>query len=122
MSRFWEEPTMGTTSEEIEEIGFDENETISDDDVVVLQAEDGSEVEHVLLAVIDLEQDSYAVLTPRALVDADEPGDLLVVRYLEDAQGVARFEPLEDASVIASLEEAMAHMVRLAPVEGLDES
>ena len=105
---------MSTSSEELEELGFDDNADLCEDDVVVLQGEDGVSVEHVLLAVIEVNGDTFALLTPRALVDADEPGDLLVVRYVEEADGAARFEPLVDASVLPAVQEAMANIVELS--------
>ena len=105
---------MTNEPRELEEIGFDEAEALTEDDLVVLRQDDGEEVQCVLLAIVDHDETSFALLTRHDMLDADEPGDLLVARYREDEDGVSHFEPMLDDSVLASLRDAVGHIVDLA--------
>ncbi|MCA9572370.1 MAG: DUF1292 domain-containing protein, partial [Myxococcales bacterium] len=66
-----------------QELGFDDSHTLGEDDLVTLVGEDGAEVECVLLAVLEHEGATYAVLTPRTELDVD--GALWVAHYEEGA-------------------------------------
>jgi hypothetical protein len=93
-----------------EEHGFDEEETLGADDIVVLETPDGGTLRCVVLAVVEVGDAHYAVLT-----DAESTeDDLLVTTYTEDDDGVAHFTPIEDDSVLTALHDALADLL---PVE-----
>lgn len=94
---------------EEENIGFDEAPTLEAEDLVVLERDDGTELECVLLAVFEQGEQAYALLTPRAELEDD--GDLLVVRYAEDDDGTARFAPLADDAELASIRDTVAGII-----------
>jgi uncharacterized protein YrzB (UPF0473 family) len=96
------------------EIGFDEGAELDEADLVTLVDEDGEQLECLLLAVVDHEGRSYAVLTPRADEDDDDTdgaGDLLLATFDEDASGAARFGPVEDDDVVKALRKLIADLV-----------
>lgn len=92
------------------DVGFDEEEALTDDDVVTLRTEGGEELSCVVLAVVDHDGASYAVLTEQG---ASDEADLLVTRYAEDEDGVASFSPVEDGAALGALREALADLLDL---------
>jgi uncharacterized protein YrzB (UPF0473 family) len=104
-----------------EEIGFDEGAELDEADLVTLVDDDGNQLECLLLAVVDHEGRSYAVLTPRVEEDDEETdgaGDLLLATFDEDASGAARFGPVEDDEVVKALRRLIAQLVDLEEEEG----
>lgn len=106
--------TPGTEEDNDEETGFDETETLQEDDLVVLEQADGTRLELVLLAVVESDGATYALLTPR---DEDDESELMVTTYREDEDGTSHFGPVEDDSVLASLEDVVR---QLAPYQDDD--
>lgn len=103
--------------EEIEEeSGFDETETLQEDDLVILEQADGTRLELVLLAVVESDGATYALLTPR---DEDDESELMVATYHEDEDGTAHFGPVDDDSVLVGLEDVVR---QLAPYQDDDEA
>lgn len=107
-------------TEPTQDEGFDEGAGIDDAERVTLQTEDGGRLECVVLAILDHEGASYAVLAETEALSQDEDGtldaddsELLVTRYDEDADGTARFRPLEDDAVIGRLQEALGDLLDL---------
>jgi hypothetical protein len=98
--------------DEEEEFGFDEGSELEEHDLVVLRAGDGRELECVVLALIDREDASYALLTPNT-GDEEEEGDLLVAQYWQDDDGVEHFVPLEDDSLLVEIQEALGNLISL---------
>lgn len=67
----------------------------SDDDVVVLQGEDGKEVEFVVIADLDYGDSEYCILQPVELGDMDDC-EVLIFELVKDENGADIYQPVED--------------------------
>ncbi len=89
----------------VESLGFDESETLQDDDIVLLELNNGTRMRCVLLAVVELDGRELAVVG-----DADdEEGDLMVARY--HAGAAERLTPLDDEAVIERVQQALSGLL-----------
>lgn len=86
----------GGEDEEVE--GFDETDTIEDDDIVVLVDDEGNESECVMLAVIEHEGTDYAALAPvEQVCDGEaEEMEVYLLEYGEDDDGNEWFAAIDD--------------------------
>ncbi|TNE88008.1 MAG: DUF1292 domain-containing protein [Deltaproteobacteria bacterium] len=77
---------------------FDESEEIEESDIVVLVDEDDVEHRLVMLAVVEYEDQDYALLAPEEeLADDSKPElDLYIFQYDVDDEGVETFQPIPD--------------------------
>ncbi|MBO5773927.1 MAG: DUF1292 domain-containing protein [Clostridia bacterium] len=75
---------------EIEEIAEEEEV------IVLLNEETGEEVEFSLLAMLEVDGETYAYLEPVEDVEGFEEGDLLVNRVEFDENGEEKFLPIDD--------------------------
>lgn len=108
---------MSPDDEITEEIGFDENEELEEDDVVVLLI-NGERRELVLLAVVGLDDREYALLgsaQPEQPEDGEEAeaAELLVARYDASAVGADRFGLVEDLAELEAVREALGDFVEM---------
>jgi hypothetical protein len=107
---------MSPDDEITEEIGFDENEELEEDDVVVLLI-NGERRELVLLAVVGLDDREYALLGAAQVEEEDgeeaEAAELLVARYDASAVGAARFGLVEDPAELEAVREALGDFVEM---------
>jgi hypothetical protein len=109
---------MSPDDEITEEIGFDENEELEEDDVVVLLI-NGERRELVLLAVVGLDDREYALLGAAQVEEEPEDGEeaeaaeLLVARYDASAVGAARFGLVEDPAELEAVREALGDFVEM---------
>lgn len=98
------------------DIFFNEN---SDDVVVItLNDEEGNELDAVVMAVFQLEEQyqdyEFAVLMP---LEQDEEeiengqGQVMIFRYFEDEDGDPNFEPIEDDDIAQAAVEAFQSMI-----------
>lgn len=98
------------------DIFFNEN---SDDVVVItLNDEEGNELDAVVMAVFQLEEQyqdyEFAVLMP---LEQDEEeiengqGQVMIFRYFEDEDGAPNFEPIEDDDIAQAAVEAFQSMI-----------
>ncbi|MCB9682472.1 MAG: DUF1292 domain-containing protein [Alphaproteobacteria bacterium] len=96
-----------------EAFGFDEEPGLDPDDLVTLADADGVEQVYLVLAVLEHEGRTYAVLTAQLEGDEDgeTSGDLMVTCYDEAQTGAARFSPLDDSDVLDALGEIVAQLV-----------
>lgn len=93
---------------EIEQnVGFDESESLASEDVVELQTADGDVLHCIVLAIVEHEGQSYAILTERGTEDED----LLVTAYDESDSGEASFRPIADDSVLVALQDALSDLL-----------
>jgi uncharacterized protein YrzB (UPF0473 family) len=99
----------------VEDLGFDEASTLDEEDVVVLTSPDGTTMECIVLAIIDHEESSYALLTEKDQAGEEGIDELLVATYREDASGAVHFEPMDDDVVMEALREAIAHIIDVEP-------
>jgi uncharacterized protein YrzB (UPF0473 family) len=97
-----------------DEDGFDESDTLTDRDLVVLVDEDGEETECVILAVVDHEGQDYAVLAPREQLQQSgerEEVELFLLEYHRDADGREIFAPIDDEERFESVRRMCADLV-----------
>lgn len=70
-----------------------------DDSVLVLQDENGEDVEFYLIAEIDYKDEWYAFLQPVELGDMTED-EILIFKIVADENGDDMYEPVEDEEVL----------------------
>ena len=77
---------------------LDDQASISDDDVVLLVDEEGVEHSFVVLAIVEADGQSYAMLTPESQLtdDAGDQIELFLFKYATDDEGNELFSPIED--------------------------
>lgn len=72
-------------------------EEFFDDDIVVLEDENGEPVEYIFLALVEVDELEYAVLTPNEEPENDEePMEIFLFGYSEDEEGYEVFSEIED--------------------------
>ena len=96
---------------------FDESEEIEESDIVVLVDEDDVEHRLVMLAVVEFEEQDYALLAPEEeLADESEPElDLYIFQYDVDDEGMETFQPIPDDD---RFEEVRAFCATLMDADG----
>ena len=101
--------------ETVDEIAFDAGAEVDEADLVELDVGAGV-VPCVLVALVDDDDVSYAVLQPRV---GDDP-DLLLARYVEDASGTARFRPVDDPEVVERVQTLLLRILPADDADGVD--
>ena len=79
----------------------DEN-MLADEDLIVLQDEDGKEIEFVQIATLDYENEWYAFLQPTELGEMKDD-EMLLFKIESDENGDDYFVPVEDKDVTEAL-------------------
>ena len=69
---------------------------MSDENIVVLQDEDGRETRFVHIMTFDFEDSIYVALTPETQVDGIKNGDVMLAEILEDADGNDCYGPIDN--------------------------
>jgi uncharacterized protein YrzB (UPF0473 family) len=69
---------------------------MEDNDVVVLQDEDGKDVKFLHMMTFDFEGSFYVALTPETEVDGIKNGEVLLLEIMEDEDGSDCYIPIED--------------------------
>ncbi|MCO4747996.1 MAG: DUF1292 domain-containing protein [Proteobacteria bacterium] len=97
---------------------FDESEEIGESDIVVLVDEDDVEHRFVMLAVVEYDDQEYALLAPEdELADDSEPDlDLYIFQYDVDESGAENFQPIPDDNLF---DEVRAFCATLIDTEGI---
>ena len=81
-----------------------------EDEVIVLQNDEGEEVEFRQIATFDYNNDWYIFLQPVELGDLEED-QVLVFRIDADEEGNDIFEPIEDETLLDALEQEYLKLV-----------
>ena len=77
--------------------GLDEREEIENADVRILVDDDGNELQCLLLAVLELDNAEYALLTPLEDLDSEtEEMEVYVFTYSEGEDGLEEFGEISD--------------------------
>ena len=99
--------------------GFDESDEIADDDTVVLIDAEGNEREYVILAIFEVEDQDYAMLTPADQVEAEDSDELEVFlfEYHEDEDGTANFAGIEDEPTYEKVKAVGSTLMEQAEVD-----
>lgn len=69
---------------------------MSDEDVIVMVDEEGTEVRFLHIMTFDFEGSFYVALTPEETVDGIENGEVLLMEIIEDEDGEETYAPVED--------------------------
>ena len=94
-----------------------DHEGEGEDDIVTLVDADGTEVDHVWLGIVELDDEQFALLCPVDEMDNDaESTSVYVYHYSEDEDGAESFEAVEDEALLARVQAAAEAMF-----EGADE-
>lgn len=100
--------------------GLDESDVITEEDRVILVDQDGNEHQFVLLALLDVDDQEYAVLGPEdQLTDPSlEEVELSFFRVqVDENDEQERFEPVEDDEEFERVRAACADLLGLAELE-----
>jgi uncharacterized protein YrzB (UPF0473 family) len=104
----------GNEVDEGQDEGLDEGEDISDADRVTLVDEEGNETEFVLLAVIDVEGQDYALLAPEGqLGDDGDSIELFIFQYDVDEDGEEAFSPVDEDGRYEEVRDLFAQLMDL---------
>lgn len=85
-----------------------EKENIVDeeqDEIIVLQDEDGKEIEFNHIATLDYNDEWYIYLQPVELEDGMEDDEMFIFKIEEDKDGNDLFNPVEDEDLLQKLYE-----------------
>ncbi len=78
-----------------------------DDDLVVLTGEDGEDHPFRLIALLDVDDQQFAMLIPAEQeADDSETADVYLLHYTEDADGMVNFSSIEDPELFAKVQAA----------------
>ena len=69
---------------------------MDDNDTVVLQDENGKDVNFLHVMTFDFEDSFYVALTPETEVDGIKNGEVLLMEIMEDEDGSDCYMPVED--------------------------
>jgi uncharacterized protein YrzB (UPF0473 family) len=67
-----------------------------EEEIVVLQDEDGKDVRFQHIMTFDFEESFYVALTPEKDMDGIQNGDVILLEIVEDEDGSDCYVPLED--------------------------
>ena len=107
------------TIDNVTEEGLDHSEELGGPDVVVLEDEEGNTLEFALLAVVEVEEQDYALMTPVEQIE-DEGGesmDLFLFQYNEEEDGSASFSEIEDEETYIRVRDFCSTLVDMDEVE-----
>jgi uncharacterized protein YrzB (UPF0473 family) len=76
--------------------GGSEKNMSEDEDIVVLQDEEGNDSKFYHIMTFDFENSFYVALTPETEVDGIKNGEVLLLEIVEDEDGDDCYVPIED--------------------------
>lgn len=93
--------------------GLDESQEIDGEDLVTLVDEDGAEHEFVVLAVVELEDRQFAMLSPldQVVDDTTDEMELFLFTYNETDEGYAEFGEIEDDALYEAVQTYCATLI-----------
>ena len=105
--------------ENVNDEGLDQADDLAGPDIVVLVDEDGNEVEFALLAVVEVEEQDYALMTPIEQIEDEESDsmDMFLFQYDEDEDGAASFSEISDEETYVRVRDFCATLVDMDEVE-----
>lgn len=86
-----------------DEPGAEEGE--DDDAIVLLEDAEGNVVEYLFLDVVELDGDSFALLTPVDEDEESESTEIFIMRYEVDEEGGESFGDLDDEELFRRVQE-----------------
>ena len=101
-----------TPSSELEEVDWEETPTVS------LEDEDGNASRFEMLAILEIDDAAYAVLTPAdARADEGEPLEIQILHYEERDDSTFMLRQVEDEALARSLFEVVSETLSEAVSE-----
>ena len=99
--------------------GLDETDEIGGPDIVILEDDEGNSMEFALLAVVEVEEQDYALMTPIDQIedDAGESMDLFLFQYDEEDDGTASFSEIGDEDTYVRVRDFCATLVDMDEVD-----
>lgn len=86
---------------------MDEEDGEEGDDVVVLEDAEGNAREYVFLAVVEVDEEAYALLTPAEEDENEEnPTEVFLFQYEVDDDGNESFSDIEDEELFKRVQAA----------------
>jgi hypothetical protein len=98
---------------------LDESEELEGPDIVTLEDDEGNTMEFALLAVVEVDDQDYALMTPLEQME-DEAGDsmdLFLFQYDEAEDDTASFSEIEDEATYEKVREFCSTLVDMDGVE-----
>ncbi len=75
-----------------------------DDNIIVLNDEDGKEVKFEFLDLVELDNEEYVVLLPVEETDGDEPGEVVILKIEDtDSEDEESYVGVEDDEVLSKV-------------------
>ena len=100
---------------------FDESEEM-DDLLVTFTDEDGNDADFMVLAVMDIDGQDYAMLAPAEQLgddDSDEGVELYYFKYHEDDEGET-YDEIEDEALLERVHKAFGELMEQSDEDGED--
>ena len=88
-------------------------------DVVTLEDEEGNTMDFALLAIVEVEEQDYALLTPVEQLEdeAGESMDLFLFQYDEEGDGTASFSEIDDEDTYNKVRDVCSALVDSDDIE-----
>ncbi len=82
-----------------------------DDNIIILNDEDGKENRFEFLDLVDLDNEQYVVLLPADEADSDEPGEVVILKVedSDDGSDEESFVSVDDEKVLNEVFEMFKH-------------
>lgn len=75
-----------------------------EDNIIVLNDEDGKEVRFEFLDLVELDNEEYVILLPADETDEDEPGEVVILKVEDtDNEEVESYVGVEDEEVLSKV-------------------
>ena len=83
-----------------------EDDFEDEDNIVILQDAEGNEVEYEMMGIVEVEEETFALLTPVAEDDESEELQVVLMRYDEDDDGGMSFSDIDNDDLFQKVQAA----------------
>lgn len=80
--------------------GHEDGHEHDEEDIVVLADGNGEDIEFLWLGMVEVEEESFALLTPLDSTESDDSTEIYVFRYEQDEDGGEIFSDVEDEELL----------------------
>jgi uncharacterized protein YrzB (UPF0473 family) len=93
---------------------FDESEELDEEDLVTIVDDTGKELECAILAILEHEEEEFALLAPVAELTTDEGDEIqmFIFRYGVDEEGNQTFSYIEDEPLYEVVRDEFARLMK----------
>jgi uncharacterized protein YrzB (UPF0473 family) len=92
--------------EELEEGEGEFDDLDDEDDIVTLVDAEGKEVDYHMMGLVEVDEETFALLTPVEEDDESESMEVVLMGYEEDEDGGLIFSDIEDEALFAKVQAA----------------